>query len=239
MNLDFDYVIPFQENYARVGESLRILRMARANYQIKNIFLCHNGPHTDLPRFIKFKNDLPANEILLHTDAVGIGAGYKLGIANATSRYVMLSASDLPFGLTDLISFLKIVNLPLIAIGSKGHKESLLYGRKIIRKVATFVFYIFRRLLLGPETPKDSQGTLIIEANLAKRLLQYGCSDSFLFSLQLVTYARVYAGAAAVELPVILHETNEFSSVRLAKHTIEMLKGVVALKLKISIKTRR
>ena len=233
MSFVVDYIIPFHSDYKRVQKTLVELNEAKKIYPIKNIYLCHNGENNDNFNLLKSEINLTSGVTLLHTDGVGIGAGYKLGIQNAVSSHIVLSASDLPFKFTDLKAYIEHDDLSVLGIGSKAHSKSKLVGRSKVRSLATYCFYLARRLALGSATPKDSQGTIIVSTDLAKKLLKYECSDSYLFSLEFITYSNCCEGVSVVELPIELEEEPIGSSVKIIKHSIEMFKGIFALRNKL------
>ncbi len=186
------------------------------DHGIHEILFCHNGPNP-IPKL-----ELPPNARLLHTDAKGIGAGYRLGIVEARQRFVVLSASDLPFGFTDIDAFVKQEGLRL-AIGSKAHPQTEMPGYSLLRRTATYVFWLVRRMILGRHTPKDSQGTIIIETGLAKQMVGRVLADDYFFSLELLTRC-IRAGVAPVELPVRYEGGEGASAVHLVRDTIAMVK---------------
>ncbi|HEX3110105.1 MAG TPA: hypothetical protein VHU41_13510 [Thermoanaerobaculia bacterium] len=167
---------------------------------------------------------------LLHTDARGIGAGYRLGIEQANAEVCVLSASDLPFGFTDIDAFLALT--PRLAIGSKAHPDSVLAGWGVKRRAAGFAFYLLRRTLLGRGTPHDSQGTILIETALAKRLLPDVRSDDYFFSLEIVTLA-IAQGVQAIELPVTLEANSGPSSVSLVNDSVQLAKKTWLLRKRL------
>ncbi len=169
---------------------------------------------------------------LLHIDARGIGAGYRVGIEHAASEVCVLSASDLPFGFTDIVAFQAQERRPSLAIGSKAHRASVLTGWGIKRRAAGFAFYLLRRALLGSGTPHDSQGTILIETALAKRLLPSVQSNDYFFSLEIVTLAMA-EGVRPVELPVTLEANSGPSSVSLTSDSVALAKKTWQLRKRL------
>lgn len=167
---------------------------------------------------------------LLHTDARGIGAGYRLGIEHASADVCVLSASDLPFGFTDIDAFMALT--PRLAIGSKAHPGSVLTGWGAKRRAAGFAFYLLRRALLGRSTPHDSQGTIIIETVLAKQLLPSVAADDYFFSLEMVTLASEN-GIDPIEIPVTLESNTGNSSVHLLSDSWALAKKTWALRRRL------
>lgn len=164
---------------------------------------------------------------LLHTDRKGIGAGYKLGIQSATCDYVILSASDLPFGWTDLDSFKKSPSD--FTIGSKAHPESKIEGITPVRKLMSFCFLQLRRGVLGRLTPKDSQGSLIIQTSLARELARKSQFDNYMCSLELATL-QIKSGGRVHEVAVTLENNKGESSVSIRKDSVQMFKDLLKLR---------
>ena len=166
----FSLVLPFYRDLKTLCLTLQSLEQREGGCHFSEVLLCHNGPSLSASEKASLEPFLTDKCRLHHTEQAGLGAGYKLGIEKSSSPYVVLSASDLPFGTTDVESFLALEEKPQLGIGSKAHPESRSHQRAISRKLASFGFYLARRVLLGKGTPKDSQGTILVETKLAKEL---------------------------------------------------------------------
>jgi len=221
----FTLVVPFHADADRLRRVFEAAAEAEAR-GIGEILFCHNGPRFD-PSIASM---LPPNGRLLHTDVKGIGAGYRIGIMEAKGAHVILSASDLPFGFSDLESY-RVAGLPPIAIGSKAHPRTELPGYSVLRRLMTTCFWLVRRTLLGP-TPKDSQGTILIETNLAKNIASDVQADDYFFAIELITLCG-RAGAVAVEVPVRYEPVPGPSSVRIVHDSIEMIRKTWALRRRL------
>jgi hypothetical protein len=114
---------------------------------------------------------------------------------------VLLTADDLPFGTSDVEAVLACRSLPRFAIGSKAHPRSRV-RRTVLRRVATRVFRVARRTVLGLDVG-DTQGTFVIEGDLARRLVAGTTIPGFGMTTELVALAD-RDGATPVELPVVL-----------------------------------
>lgn len=232
-SLEISYVIPFHSDIDRLFETVNLLRKNKSKYRIKEVLLCHNGK--SLNRLIEkqIQDHLePDQEKLFHTDDAGIGAGYRLGLEKASGNFVILSASDLPFGFTDIEALLSL-NDPLrteMAIGSKGHSQSFIKDHGLRRRIASAIFYWIRRVLLGRLTPKDSQGTFLGQRDIFSQLLPLAKSNDYLFSLELATlYTRKFR-RPVVELPVKLLNDGGTSSVGIFRDGIRLIRGILALR---------
>jgi hypothetical protein len=230
----FSLVIPFHSDVEKLGGTLTLLRKDATAHGIREILLCHNGSVLDPETRRSLEARAWPGVQLLSTPTQGIGAGYKLGIAAAREEFVVLSASDLPFGFTDVDAFRAYAREhggpPAVAIGSKAHPHSRLsasYG--VRRRLASRAFWLLRALVLGRETPKDSQGSILVRTELARALLPELAFDNYLCSLELVTLAQ-RRGHAVVELPIeISHHEGGASSVSLLRDGTRMAIDLVQL----------
>src|SRR5690606_562804 len=100
---------------------------------ISEILICHNGP---VPEGFDLNRSYGAKTRLLHTDEVGLGAGLKLGLENASADFALMTATDLPFEFTDFDQWVALSNpKPDIVIGSKGHERSEIGSHGFVRLV--------------------------------------------------------------------------------------------------------
>lgn len=216
----FSLIIPFHSDYARLANSIQLLNEHGHKWNIQETLLCHNGKPLTPEQTKEVELFCGKRVRLLHISNAGIGAGYKLGIQNATQPYCILSASDLPFGFTDIESFLKRSvdgkTYETFAIGSKAHPESKMQGYGLVRSLASATFLTVRKILLGWETPGDSQGSIIIKTEPAQSLIKEVQANDYFFSLELVTRAQ-RRGIRVVEVPIVLENHDGSTSVSLVK----------------------
>jgi hypothetical protein len=228
----FTLILPFHADGDRLTASLRRIEAERDRWRIGEVLLCHNGPAWGGVDPASWAATLPLGSTLLHTDRKGIGAGYRIGIAQAGGEYVVLTASDLPFGFTDVGAFLALSEpRPALAIGSKAHPCSRI-PRGGARRLAAAAFRLWRRLLLGRATPGDSQGTIIVRTAVARAIVTEVVEDGYLFSLELITQCLA-RGESIVELPVTLEPREGPSSVSLGLEAWRMGRGVWRLSRRI------
>jgi len=170
---------------------------------------------------------------ILRAGRVGIGEGYAGGIEAALAaptgegEYLVLSAADLPFGFTDLEEIL--AHSPdgkTIFVGSKAHPRSNV-KRSFLRQGLTRIFAGFRRSLLNCDIG-DSQGTCIVPARLALRLLSQTIARDFFFSTEFLYHAHKSA-IPIVEVPVTLKACPRPSSVRIFRDGFRLLSQLYAL----------
>lgn len=225
-------ILPFHSDVERLKTTLEILNESMQKYKISEVLLCHNGTPLTTEQKAKIELLLIPGSKLLHTDSAGIGAGYKLGIANATQSSCLLSASDLPFGFTDIESYNKLKSAARLAIGSKAHAQSKIAGYGLGRKIASFGFWALRSTFLSSKTPKDSQGTILIETELAKKLIKKSVYDNYFFSVELITLAQL-EGIIPIEIPVVLENHDGESSVSIVRDSWSLAKNLIIFSRRI------
>jgi hypothetical protein len=226
----FTLVVPFHADADRLARVFAAADEARRR-GIDEILFCHNGGTLDPATRASIEARLPANARLLHTDVKGIGAGYRHGINEARGTHVILSASDLPFGFSDLDAYLA-AGSPRVAIGSKAHPQTQLPGYSSVRRMMTTCFWIVRRLLLGAGTPHDSQGTILVECGLARRIARDVEANDYFFAIELLTLCA-RAGAMPVEVPVRYEHVAGASSVRVVRDSLEMIRKTWRLRRRL------
>jgi hypothetical protein len=160
----------------------------------------------------------------------GIGAAYRAGVAATTGDRVLLTADDLPFGTSDVEAVLACRSLPRFAIGSKAHPRSRV-PRSFARRAATEVFRVARRVVLGLRIG-DTQGTFVIEGELARRLVAATSVAGFGMTTELVALAARH-NAHPVELPVVLEGHTSPSRVRWLVDGVEMLVSLLQLRRRL------
>jgi hypothetical protein len=173
--------------------------------------------------------DAPTRLIALRSER-GIGAAYRAGAAVTTGDRVLLTADDLPFGASDVEAVLACRTLPRFAIGSKAHPRSRV-PRSLARRTATEAFRLARRLVLGLKVG-DTQGTFVIEGELARRLIAGTTVSGFGMTTELVALAARH-GTEPLELPVVLDCTPAPTRVRFAVDGVEMLVSLVRLRRRL------
>jgi dolichyl-phosphate beta-glucosyltransferase len=172
----------------------------------------------------------PGTTLLALRSQRGIGAAYRAGVAATTGDRVLLTADDLPFGTSDVEAVLACRSLPRFAIGSKAHPRSRV-PRSLTRRIATGVFRLSRRLVLGLDVG-DTQGTFVIDGELARSLVGATSVPGFGMTTELVALAA-HAGEQPVELPVVLSDQLAPTRVRWATDGAEMLVSLFRLRRRL------
>ena len=167
----------------------------------------------------------------------GIGAAYRAGVEASAGDRVLLTADDLPFGTSDVEAVLACRALPRFAIGSKAHPRSRV-RRTFARRLATRVFRTARHVVLGLDVG-DTQGTFVIEGDLARRLVGQTTIPGFGMTTELVALA-LRDGAAPVELPVVLQpRPHGASRINWITDTTQMMLDLLRLRRRLGSRRRR
>jgi hypothetical protein len=221
-------IIPFHEDGDRLAVILEKIDAFQktAGQAFDEVILAHNGRGSlafgRVPDFAK----------VLTTAKVGIGEGYRLGIEQAKSDWVLLSASDLPFEFSDLNGAMESLEIAGIYIGSKLHRCSEIEGRGPIRFIASWGFYAVRRFLFGKNTPMDTQGTILVGTKDAKSILKKVKSRGFFFSTEFILTAQAN-GVRVTEVPVKALNSGKRSSVGIVRESIAFFFKSIELKLRL------
>jgi dolichyl-phosphate beta-glucosyltransferase len=160
----------------------------------------------------------------------GIGAAYRAGVAASTGDRILLTADDLPFGTSDVEAVLACRSMPRFAIGSKAHPRSRV-PRSLARRLATGVFRLARRIMLGLDVG-DTQGTFVIDGELARSLVAATTVPGFGMTTELVALAD-REGEQLVELPVVLDGALTPSRIRWVSDSLEMVISLYRLRRRL------
>ncbi|MGI8848395.1 MAG: glycosyltransferase [Candidatus Dormibacteria bacterium] len=162
--------------------------------------------------------------------ATGLGWALRRGMELAKGELIVLSAADLPFGFTDLDGWLSRTPRAALGLGSKGHPDSSILAPSLIRHSVSWVFRVLRRALVGLNVA-DSQGSILIQSRLARRVLPHLACTDYLVSTEIICWA-VQLGAAPVELP-IRYPPPASSTVSPLSDAWRMAVGLVALRRRL------
>ena len=120
--------------------------------------------------------------------------------------------------------------LPPVIIGSKAHPDSQA-GRTARRNLLTTGFAMFRRLILNTHVG-DSQGTILIQGDLARALVPRLCETGYLFSTELIHVVE-RGGIRPLEVPVRLSADHQAHPSRVSPwDVVRMGLGLVRLRVR-------
>lgn len=194
-------VIPTRNGEQVVGETLATL--ARELSADDEIIVVENGSTDNtvatLERVLSEWTASPALTVL--TSAPGLGEALRTGLLGSRGRRVLLSADDLPFGLTDLEQFRTLPEAVVVAIGSKAHPQSEVV-RGWGRSVQSRIFRFLRAALLQSRVG-DSQGTIWVAGTWGRSFAMQSRETGLMWTTELVLAAE-QQGIRVREVPVTL-----------------------------------
>lgn len=225
------YILPVHNEETILADNVARLRAVLRHHPGSRIVLVENGSH-DRSFAVAKRLEGSADGVSVHAlsvPAAGIGHAYHRGMQEALSidgaapsRYVVLTAADLPFAFTDLEQALPHVahaRAPIL-IGSKAHPGSTVRVSRE-RAAATLIYRCLRRAVAGMRTG-DSQGSIFVRMDVVPTFLDLVVSRDFFYSTELVFHAE-RLGQAIVELPVTVAPEARASTVRPLRHGSAMM----------------
>lgn len=167
--------------------------------------------------------------VVAATSTQGLGHATRRGLELFSGDIVCLTASDLPFGFTDLDAVLSLHPLPTLALGSKGHPGSEVTVPPM-RALMSACFRRLREAVVGMRAA-DTQGSLFLSAPLARSILPHLQCGDFLIATEVVCWAD-RLGVPAVEVPVVYHASGH-STVSPVRDSLRMASGLFALRRRL------
>lgn len=176
--------------------------------------------------------------------AAGIGHAYDLGLrkmlelhpaSEDAERWAVLTAADLPFGFTDVEAAAPYVHDARIMIGSKAHPASRV-DVNMDRALASRAYRLARRTVLGSRVG-DSQGSILLRADLARELVPRIEARGFFYSTELVYFAE-RGGEVVRELPITLDKNERKSSVKPVQDGVRMMGQLLELRARTLFRKR-
>lgn len=226
------YVVPVHNQEAVLPDTVSRLVARLREHPGSEVLLVENGS-TDgsLTVCVALASaaDTPGLRVRAANSPRGLGHALRRGMEMAGGDVIVLTAADLPFGFSDLDAYLATRPAAVLAIGSKAHPQSHVTTSRL-RHVMSGMFRVLRLLILGLHV-RDSQGTIIIQSSLARRILPYLRCGGFLITTEIV-YAAQRAGEAAVELP-ITYTAGRTSTVSPLRDSARMAFGLLSLRRRL------
>ena len=203
------------------------------------VFIIENGSSDmtwDVARSLE-KRSRPGFEVFAtQSPNKGIGFAYALGIRKAADldssedHWILASAADLPFGMSDIDGFLPRLaeeHSVCMMIGSKRHPRSQV-ARSLKRQIMTMFFYLLRRIVLGSHV-RDSQGTFCLPAPTAAFLLDETQARDFFFSTEFI-YRAERRRFKVIESPIVLEPELRGTTVNAVRDGLRMLSQILKLR---------
>ncbi|MBV8527518.1 MAG: glycosyltransferase [Candidatus Dormibacteraeota bacterium] len=226
------YVLPVHNQERVIATSVERLLNRLAAFPGSEVILVENGSTDASPVVCAQLAGTSADDcvaVRVTQSETGMGNALRRGIAVADGDVLVLSAADLPFEFTDLDALLAIDPRPRLAIGSKAHPRSRTQI-PAMRRTMSEAFRLLRLAVLGLRV-RDSQGTILIDAALARAIAPHLRCGDFLISTEIVVWsARL--GVTPVELPVTYRATPG-STVSPLGDSVRMARGLFSLRRRL------
>jgi hypothetical protein len=170
----------------------------------------------------------PARLVVMHS-APGLGVALRAGVLATTKERLLLTADDLPFGLSDLEQFRRLPVETFVAIGSKSHPGSVV-ERSTRRTVQSRMFRALRGAILHSAVA-DSQGTFFVDGRWCRMFAAFSREPGLMWTTELVLAAE-QQGLPVVEVPVRLQKSHEKVTSRFTpRDALVGLRGLLRLAL--------
>ena len=226
------YVLPVHNQEQVIASSVEQLLTRLRAFPESEVLLIENGS-TDASAALceRLAAFSPRGGVSVRVarSAAGLGNALRRGVAIASGDVLVLSAADLPFGFTDLDAFLALEPRPRLAIGSKAHAESRT-SIPALRRTMSEAFRLLRLAVLGLRV-RDSQGTILIDAQLARQIAPFLRCGDFLISTEIIAWAT-RMGVTPVEVPVT-YTASEGSTVSPLRDSLRMARGLFSLRRRL------
>lgn len=165
----------------------------------------------------------------------GKGAAFAAGARRAEGDYVLLVDVDLSTPLDELPKLTQAIDAGAdVVIGSRAIEGAVVERGPAHRKWLGKAFNGTVRALTGLAVHDTQCGFKLMPARVARRLVEGQECPGFAFDVELLMRADA-AGLSIVEVPVLyLHDSR--SSVRVASASLEMLKDVCGLAVRLRLR---
>jgi glycosyltransferase involved in cell wall biosynthesis len=237
------FVLPVHNNADIVEPNVETLSARLARAPGSDIFLVENGSRdASWDACEAVRGTRHGVEVRPYRESqAGLGYAYARGIDEllavhgpSTSRWAVLTATDLPFAFTDLDRALPYMKRGVRAIaGSKAHAASQAWAGAQ-RYVMSIAYRNARRAILGMSIG-DSQGSFFLRLDLLAATAPFVRARDFFYTTELA-YLIEREGEVVTEVPVVLEQHQLVpanSSVRPLTHASRMLKQLVELRRRV------
>ena len=232
------YLIPVYNEEATLPATARAAVDRLQAHPGSEVVMVENGSTDRSPDLVEeLAKELATDEVALvaaHSDK-GYGNAMRHGIDLASGDLLVITAADLPFGFSDLDAALALDPRPALMIGSKAHPHSRV-AITAQRRAMSAAFRLLRLLVIGLRVG-DSQGTILVDADLARRVRPHLQAGDFFFSTELIAFAS-RMGATPVELPVDYSNPRPSSTVKPIQDGLRMGRALLDLRRRLRATVR-
>lgn len=227
------YLVPIYNEERALPATAEAIVERLAAHPGSELVMVENGSTDSSPVLVeKLAAELarPGVGVVAAHSPKGYGNAMRHGIDLASGDLLVITAADLPFGFSDLDEALALDPRPALMIGSKAHPRSRV-AISLKRRVMSQAFRLLRILVVGLRVG-DSQGTILIDRELARRVRPHLGAGDFFFSTELIAFAA-RMGAAPVELPVDYGNPRPGSTVRPLHDGLRMARALLDLRRRL------
>jgi glycosyltransferase involved in cell wall biosynthesis len=220
-------VVPAYNEAAGIGDTIRRLRAELASVDRDLELLVADDGSADGTADAA---EAAGADQVLRLPHLGKGAAVRAGMAAATGRTIGFIDADLAYGPDQLVPLLEAIEKGAdVAVGSRRHSDSALLAEPAFRRrMASVVFARITRFLQLDGATDTQAGIKAFSIDAARAIFPRARVDGFAFDVEMFVIARTL-GLSVVEVPVRLHDTAK-SSVRLSRHTLEMLRDLAKIR---------
>jgi dolichyl-phosphate beta-glucosyltransferase len=232
-SIRISYLVPvYNEEQGLPGSAVAIAERL-ASHPGSELIMVENGSTDSSPALVeRLAEELrrPDVDVVAGHSSKGYGNAMRHGIDLASGDMLVITAADLPFGFSDLEEALALDPRPALMIGSKAHPASRVAASRK-RRAMSRAFRMLRRVVIDLKVG-DSQGTILIDRELAQRLRPHLTAGDFFFSTELIAVAS-RMGITPVEIPVDYSRPREGSTVRPVEDGVRMARALLDLRRRL------
>lgn len=178
--------------------------LAKIRYEYE-IILVFDGLHDNSNKKIK-KIALKHIKKIIYMKNQGKAYAVRLGMKQATGNYVLFIDSGMeihPNGISMLLEHMEWYDADII-VGSKRHPASVVHY-PWNRKILSFGYYLFVKLLFGIEVHDTQAGIKIFKRKVLKKILPRLVEKKFAGDLEMLVVAKAYGYKRIFEAPIKLN----------------------------------
>jgi glycosyltransferase involved in cell wall biosynthesis len=233
MTVRISYLVPVHNEEGVLASTARVVVERLSVHPGSELVMVENGSTDRSPDLVEeLAKELATDQVgvVAAHSAKGYGNAMCHGIDLATGDLLVITAADLPFGFSDLDAALALAPRARLMIGSKAHPRSRV-AITAKRRAMSAAFRLLRLVVIGLRVG-DSQGTILVDAGLARTVRPHLRAGDFFFSTELIAFAS-RMGATPVELPVDYSNPRPSSTVKPLQDGLRMARALLDLRRRL------